>query len=622
MPFIAWDQSGHIVQMNRAACEGTGQDQTKVIGAHLSVIFPDTPSKMVQARIQKLMKGENVVGVEIPFLKGDEERIGLWNAVMVNDVESHGRFCGAIWLDISERIRMENIVLESNMELQTALMRSNEARKQRVEFLAGMSHELRTPLSAIIGFSELMLDETHGDLTHEQKEFLKDIFKSGKALLSIINDMLDITKIQAGSLELSKIQISVNEEVMKVIKAMRDQYHHKGMELEVEIPDDLSDIEADPSRFRQMITNILDNSIKFTPQGGQIRISAENGTGQSLGKVLIHISDTGPGIPAQLKDAIFKEFIQLGDALTEKPKGTGLGLPLTRRLMELHEGEIGIESEEGKGTTITLEFPSLVPLETFAATDGERPVILVIDDNVQNQKLFSTVLNDAGYDVLIAQNGKEGVRKAISLKPFAILLDIMLPKMSGWDVLKVLKEHDTTSNIPVIIVSIVEDQEKGISLGAIDNFTKPIDRTKLLSRLAMLRPVLDGENLNVLVVDDDFSMVKLITEIMENEGHKVTGVFDGKSCIESVQNDPPDIILLDLMLPDISGFEVVSILKSDPDSRRIPIMVITGKDLTPEEVDKLNDDIISITLKEDFNQRGLLDELEFLCKVLKTQRRG
>ena len=505
-----------------------------------------------------------------------------------------------------------------------------QANRLKSEFLANMSHELRTPLNSIIGFAEILRDHLFGDLNERQNKYVKNIHSSGQHLLQLINDILDLSKIEAGRLELSLQPFPIKKSLNNILNIVKPLADKKNINVSLEVDNSLQTISADEAKFKQIMYNLLSNAIKFTDDDGQVSIEAMT----VRGDLQITVADSGIGIHKRDFERVFGQFQQLDGSESRKHEGTGLGLALTKRLVELHGGSIWVDSEFGKGSSFTFRIPvapelpslaSLAPVLENTKPDKptekkelieEKPTILVIEDDPRASEILAVYLDEGGYNVVQAFDGEDALKKAEELQPFAITLDIMLPKKDGWSVLKELKDDPTTTDIPVIIVSMIDDRELGFSLGAVDYLTKPINKQQLLSTLkrrgkkaGQLRPFV------AMVVDDNEKSVELVTDILEHEGIGVIKAYNGSEAIELASANLPDLIILDLMMPKINGFDVVKELKNHPDAKNIPIIVLTSKDLTQKDKRRLHGKIEMIMQKASFEREDLLNEIFKLEKL-------
>lgn len=471
----------------------------------------------------------------------------------------------------------------------------------QAEFLANMSHELRTPLNSIIGFAELLIDGLAGELNKDQKHYIEVIYQSGQQLLSLINDVLDFSKLEAGLLEMYNERMNIREEINRILAEFKPHIEEKGLKLDVEIDPKLDWFLTDRKRFDQILSNLVSNAVKFTDKGG-IRIEAKG----MEDKIEVSVSDTGIGIDERDLPHIFEEFRQLETGTTRRYPGTGLGLALTRKLIERMGGSIDAESEPGKGSRFSFSLPYKRPKVEVKREYAPKGVekgrsVLIIEDNPLASDLLAKWLSEAGYQVFTAESGEEGIQKAQELNPSVITLDIKLPQMDGWQVLYRLKKIEKTKHIPVVISSIVEDKEFGLSLGAVDYITKPISRKELLERISKIKP----PTKRVLVVDDNPQDVELIEETLKFEGFEVLKAYNGVEGLKKAREENPDLVLLDLLLPDIDGFDITRLLRADESTRALPIIIFTAKELTPRDKEILNDHIQAIVQKAKFSKEDL-----------------
>ena len=508
-------------------------------------------------------------------------------------------------------------IAEKTAHLQKAVLALERANKMKSEFLANMSHELRTPLNAIIGFAEVLRDKISGDLNEEQLDFVSDIHSSGLHLLQMINDILDLSKIEAGRMELQYEIFPVHDAIEDVYTILKGLASKKHLELKTTILPEVKDIEADRVKFKQILYNLLSNAIKFTPENGHINLEA----GIMDDMLQVSVSDTGIGMKPDDKEKVFKEFWQADSSFARKYEGTGLGLALTKRIVEMHGGNIRFESEYGKGSIFYFALPLKVqlrkakpkeievkPRQILTTGEKEAKMIMVVEDDRMAADLITLYLTNAGYNVIVAVDGEEAIKKAKEFHPFLITLDIMLPKKDGWDVLSELKNSQDTADIPVIIVSIVDNKDLGFSLGAAEYLIKPVDRIKLIDTVNTCIPAGKGKGklMKILVVDDDGKAVKYMSAILENAGFDVIKAYSGKAGINLAMNSNPDLIILDLMMPEISGFDVIEKLRTHPTAKSIPIIICSAKELTPADKKVLNGNILAIVQKGTHTKEDLL----------------
>ena len=468
-----------------------------------------------------------------------------------------------------------------------------------------MSHELRTPLNAILGFSELLQDG--GETAETRLIYLRTIHDSGAHLLALINDILDLAKVEAGRMDLYLEEIDASEIVGGVVTTIHPLAERKHIAVETVSEDEIQ-VTADAGKVRQILYNLLSNAIKFTPEAGLVRVQT-SAAGEA---VRFSVTDTGIGIAEEDQERVFHEFQQVDGAASRHYEGTGLGLALTRRFAELHGGRIWLESTLGQGSTFHVEIPShpvipeqpvstngLLVLPEAVSVNGEAPLVLVVEDDAQSANLLCAYLTRGGYRPHVVADGLEALETARTLQPVAITLDIMLPHMDGWEVLRSLKADETTRDIPVVITSVVDDEQLGYALGAADYFVKPVERQALLARLAALALTAQVKNreVQVLVVDDNPAAVELLGGMLEPIGFTVLRAYGGAEGIALARAKLPEVILLDLMMPEVSGFEVVAELKGDARTRDIPILIVTAKDMTAEEKNQLNGQVGAILAK-------------------------
>jgi signal transduction histidine kinase/CheY-like chemotaxis protein len=511
-------------------------------------------------------------------------------------------------------------------KLERANLALQEANKHKSVFLANMSHELRTPLNAIIGFSELLTDARDGQFDDAtRKRFIAQILTSGKHLLGLINDILDLSKVEAGQMELRLQTVAVADVVEQVARTVEPLVAKKSIVLRQETTG-AGEVLADAGKLKQMLLNLVSNAIKFTPESGAVVIRAA----RLSHSVEISVADTGIGIAESDQKEIFQEFHQVDNGPGRKHEGTGLGLALTRRFAVLHGGDVRVSSSPGNGSVFTLSLPlraaaasqQVAPVAPAANGHAPKgPLVLVVEDDPAAAELISRQLADAGYRTELARTGTEALAKARTLMPAAITLDIILPEVDGWEVITRLKSDGATSAIPIVVVSVVDNPELGIALGAIDYFVKPIDGKELVRRLGSFHLVKPngGEAPRVLVVDDQAANRHWLAKTLEPAGFTVIPAAGGREAISLAKSMRPDYVVLDLMMPEVTGFDVVEALRADESTRDVPIMVLTAMNLTEEDKRVLNGRVSQVLSR---GSVGTSDIVGLLKRVVRNGHEG
>ncbi len=522
----------------------------------------------------------------------------------------------------------ERRVAERTLELE-------EANRHKSAFLANMSHELRTPLSAIIGFSEVMGAETHGPLTPKQQRYVRNIHQSGRHLLGLINDILDLSKVESGKMELHPEAVALPALVEDALATIRPEAERKGIALSTHLEERLPPLWADPTKAKQILLNLLSNAVKFTPDGGKVWVQGGRERARppgaqvgAQGLARISVADTGIGIRPEHFELIFKEFSQVDSSHARQYEGTGLGLALTKRLVEMQGGEIWLESEVGKGSTFhfTLSLAGDADEAASPASEGmpaacrSAAPVLVVEDDPQAAHLLTLQVEGAGCGVVVAQSAGEALEKARSCHPFVITLDILMPEQDGWHILQDLKSSPETAEIPVVIISVVEDQRRGMALGATDYFVKPVDPESLLGRIKRLAPLRHQEGLRVLVIDDDPKAIEIMAETLRGAGVAVWGARSGSEGIQWAIDQKPHLIILDLQMPGVNGFEVLRQLKAHREARQIPVIINTAQTLTKEDRELLSLHAERVVEKGREGADGLLAEIARIERMLGWRR--
>jgi signal transduction histidine kinase/CheY-like chemotaxis protein len=513
--------------------------------------------------------------------------------------------------------------------------RLQQASRFKSEFLANMTHELRTPLNAIIGFSELLKDGRAGPLEDKQRRFAGLIFEGGEHLLALINDVLDLAKVEAGRMTLDSEPVDLGPFARSCLAMFDALALRRGLRLQYQGLA-AGRVTADARKLRQIVFNLLSNAVKFTPDGGTVTLSLSRlPSGKrrlelpgmaarvlplppgSDGELLeICVRDSGPGLPANELSHLFEPFSQLSTARTTQAAGTGLGLALVSRLAELHGGAAGVASAPGQGAV----FGVWIPWRTAAADEARTAVsarpaaasarrALVIEDDPSAAELLRAHLESAGFEVHWIDDASR-IEQASQPVPDVITLDIRLPGSSGWDVLEQLKQHPVLAGVPVVIVSVVGDEHKGVALGAAKVLQKPLTRQALLDAVhAVGNSGTAASPRKVLVIDDDPRALELVASSLGDAGCEVQRASDGAAAIRAAQAQRPDLIILDLLMPGLSGFEVVEAVRRDAATASVPIVVMTAKTVTAEDRERLNGHVRQVMSKTSFDPDRFLSEL-------------
>jgi signal transduction histidine kinase/DNA-binding response OmpR family regulator len=540
-------------------------------------------------------------------------RVMLLNARKLRQ-GSHAELLVLAMEDVTERRRAEAEVAKAKEAAETA-------NRTKSLFLANMSHELRTPLNAILGFSEMLQEEAIERNLLDFNADLQKISTAGKHLLGLINDILDLSKIEAGKMELYVEPFDVASLIAEVTSTSEMLIVKNGNSLEIACAPDVGVMRADLTKVRQGLFNLVSNAAKFT-HDGRVRVEAAREAMDGTDWIVFRVSDTGIGLSAEQIVRLFQSFTQADTSTTRRFGGTGLGLALTRRFCQMMSGDVTVHSVLGEGSVFTIKLPAIIPepvaepavLAAAAQVstdqlyaDQERPdvrtCVLVIDDDPLQRDLMQRYLRKEGFAVLTASGGAQGLRMARQWLPAAITLDVMMPDMDGWSVLSALKADLMLRDIPVIMLTMVDDPERGFTLGASDYATKPVNRRRLseiLKKFTCLRPPCP-----VLVVDDDPAIRALSRMMLEKEGWAVSEAENGLEALRSMERERPSLIFLDLVMPQMDGFAFAAEVRRHPEWRSIPIVVVTSQDLTNEDRRRLNGHVAAI-LQKDGGSRELL----------------
>lgn len=526
-------------------------------------------------------------------------------------------------------------IAKSNEELSSKNQEIEKAYKVKSDFLSSMSHELRTPLNSIIGFSSVLLGPSGDPLTDDQRMALEKVLKNGRHLLQLINDILDLSKLESGRMMLSVETEDVPAILSNCILIVEPLIQSKRLTLTQDLQPNVPALTTDIVKVRQILVNLLSNASKFTDEGG-ISIKV---TQQENGMVSFAVKDSGIGIGPKDYERVFEEFQQVDTSSTRKYKGTGLGLPIARKLARMLGGDLTVTSELGKGSTFTMTIPSKIPqalIESQQAAvpakrrepvqqkpslvsslpqpsaTGEQVQILSIDDDPDVIEILRKYLVPEGYSIVGALSGDEGLEMAVKMKPALITLDIMMPNKDGWQVLRELKQNPQTKDIPVLIHSIVDNKPLAMSLGAVDVMTKPTDPKRLLS---LIRKHYQSGDQFIMLVDDNLDFALACKDLLKKDGLDVKIATRGDEALKILQDSIPSLILLDLVMPGMDGFAVVRELQRKEQWKKIPIVVLTGKSLTPEDHQELDPYVVDYLLKDTFTTAAISNAIRRILTV-------
>jgi len=638
------DPQGVISDVNQQMISLTGRTRDELIGAPCRNFFTD-PVR-ADAAIKRVLTENKVSDYELTVrAQNGEKTVVSYNAATFHDRDRNLRGVFAAARDVTDRKRFERTLQEKNVELE-------HASRMKSEFLATMSHELRTPLNAIIGFSEALKDGLMGQMSATQHEYIGDIFTSGQHLLSLINDILDLSKVEAGMMELELEDVDLHGLLSNSLTIVREKAAAQRIQLDLETAEDLGLLQLDMRKTKQIVYNLLSNAVKFSANRGRVTVRAQRvprGTVCTLpGSWPVHcfplpdsdyqefieisFSDSGIGISKQNMGKLFQPFSQIDSSLARKFEGTGLGLAMVKQLAELHGGTVAVASAEGEGARFVVWLPLRTSTQTTIAAphravsrkaDPSSPPIkasahdermaLVVEDDDHAADLVRLLLEADGFTVLRAASAEEALLLAPQQPLRLITLDIQLPGMNGWDFLLRLRENDILARVPVVIIAGEPEKNVALTRGAACVLQKPVSRAELKACLIDLD--LDPgrkRTHTVLVVDDDPKAVELIAAFLPSPDYAVVRAYGGNEAIILAQRLQPDLILLDLMMPDVSGFDVAEALQGNPDTATIPILVVTAKQITALDLAALNRNpgrAIGIVEKAGFNRAQFVDQV-------------
>jgi signal transduction histidine kinase/DNA-binding response OmpR family regulator len=601
----------------------------KCAAGRVPVQMPDVETG-IGYRLRDLLLREGIRSVlAVPLLR--EERV--IGALVVRRREV-GEFPQSV-VTLLQTFAAQSVLAIQNARLFHEIREKGEqlavASEHKSQFLANMSHELRTPLNAIIGVTEMLLEDAHDLKRDDEVEPLSRVLRAGRNLLALINDILDLSKIEAGKMELHLESFAIAPLIEDVASTIRSSSVKNGNELKVIGTADIGAMKADQNRVRQALLNLASNANKFTERG-TITIDVSRAEEDGREWITLAVLDTGIGLTPEQMGRLFQEFVQADASTTRKYGGTGLGLSISRRFCQMMGGDITVKSEAGSGSTFTIRLPAEVisdqpiPLAHPVSNAGRsaassvNAVVLVIDDDPTVRDLTERHLSREGFAVVTAAGGIEGLRLARELHPAAITLDLMMPDIDGWTVLAALKGDSALVDIPVILMTILDEKNRGYALGARDYLVKPIDREQLS---ATLRSITGATGRRVMLIDDDEMLRRGIANSLEKKGWEVSEAGDGRAGLARMNEMRPDVIVLDLMMPEMDGFMFLDEKRRHPGWREIPVVIITAKDLTDEDRRRLNGGVERILQKDAPTRDEMLQEVSAtLLECVARERPG
>jgi signal transduction histidine kinase/DNA-binding response OmpR family regulator len=600
--------------------------------AHLPVQVPDLENEP-PSRLREVVLREGYRALlVVPLLRPDR----VVGALVVRRRQP-GEFAKRA-IDLLQTFAAQSVIAIQNARLFSEVEEKGHqlevASQHKSQFLANMSHELRTPLNAVIGLTEMMVEHSARFGTEKALEPLRRVLRAGRHLLTLINDILDLSKIEAGKLELNVESVSIAPMIEEVSGTARPLAEQNGNKLIVECPRDIGSLQADPVRLRQTLLNLLSNACKFTKQG-DVRLSVTRVKEDGKPWFEFSVADSGIGMTPEQMAKLFQEFTQADSTTSRQFGGTGLGLAITRRLCRMMGGDVTVTSELGKGSTFTIRLPAESAQAAAVATQTATPAkaavaippkgangktIMVVDDDATARELISRYLLEAGFEVACASGGVEALKMAREVRPIAITLDVVMPELDGWTVLSALKGDPDLASIPVVMVTITDEKQRAFALGATGYLTKPIDRAKLFNLVAPWRAA-NGAT-RVLVVEDDPDQQRSIGAAFAEPDWKVVEAANGRIGLDKIREAVPNAIILDLMMPEMDGFEFMANLQANRDWQHIPVFVVTALDLSERDRSRLNVGMDHILRKGNISTGDLVARISAVLRQTALAKSG
>ena len=610
-----WRLDGTLVTVNPAYAQIIGRRVPETLNLNYwNDIVVEEDIAAEKAQLQALKPGERYG----PYEKEYRHKDGYYVPVRLSALIIEREGSHYAWSHV------ENITRQkwAAIELQQAKQKAEQASLSKSQFLANMGHELRTPMNVIVGYTEMLEEEIKELNRPNLLKDIKNVHAAAKLLLGVIDGILDISRIEVGKMQLFAENFALNSMIQSVINTIQPLVENRANNLKLLCEDNLGEVHTDLTKLRQILFNLLSNASKFTEQG-TITLEVKRLTEAKNEWLMFRVSDEGVGMTTEQQDDLFQVFTRADASTTRQYGGSGLGLAIVKHFTEMLGGTIHVESQFGKGSRFTVRLPaylvvepvkSATTLEDNSVRKPELPVqegvLLVIDDDETVHRMLEAYLSKMGYQVVVASNGLEGLQLAKKLRPTAITLDVMMPGMDGWEVLSQLKADPDLAHIPVIMLTMMEDQEMGYSLGASEYLTKPISRHQLINILRKYRTA-NAPNM-VMVVEDDPAARELLVRLLHRAGWQVIEAENGKIALQRLEKYQPDLILLDLMMPEMDGFELIIYLRQHEAYSSTPIVVLTAKDLSIEDRLWLNNRVNTIFQKGAYNRDELLTELRQL----------